>query len=175
MRLFTALELPGEIVDALVALQPPAAAGIKPVDRERLHLTLHFIGDADLGAIAPALSRVRAARFELTLGALGMFARRGRPAALWAGVERSDALQALHDSIGAALAAAGRTLDSRPYTPHVTLARLKPHADRGTVRAFLARAAIEPLRFEADGFALFSSEAGAGGHVYTVLARFPLG
>lgn len=173
-RLFTAVELPRAVVDALVALQPPAERGVKPVGRERMHLTLHFIGDAEPEAVTRALEPVRAAAFELEIGALGMFSRRGRPAALWAGVEHSEPLHALHGAIGEALAAAGYALDTRAYRPHVTLARLTPRASRATIRACLARAAPESMKFRVEEFVLLASETTEAGPVYTPRARFAL-
>lgn len=174
-RLFTAIELPRAVTDALVALQPPAGRGVKPVARERMHLTLHFMGEVEPDAVEHALAHVRAERFELTIGSPGMFSRRGRPAALWAGVEHSEPLHALHAAIGDALAAAGVAPEQRPYRPHVTLARLTPRASRATVKAFLARAAPEPVTFRVDEFVLFASETTASGPVYTPRARYALG
>lgn len=173
-RLFTAIELPEAVADALAALQPPRGRGIRPVARERMHLTLHFIGDADPAHAAAALERVRGEPFELTIGALGMFSRRGRPAALWAGVDHEDRLHALYAAIGEALEAAGYALEARPYRPHVTLARVAPDAGRAAVKAFLAGAAIEPLHFPVNDFVLYSSEPADTGHVYTVRARYGL-
>lgn len=173
-RLFTAIELPGEVVDALVAHQPPAGQGIRPVGRAQMHLTLHFIGQADPEAVKAALADARAPPFELTIGALGMFARRGRPAALWAGVEPSAPLQALHDAIGAALAEAGFAVESRAYRPHVTLARCKPHADREQLRTFLRGAAIDPLTFPVTRFTLIASLPADDGPNYEPRAHFPL-
>lgn len=173
-RLFTAIELPAPIVDALVALQPQARPGIRLVGRAQMHLTLHFIGDADPDAVTRALAGLRAARFDLSISALGMFSRRGKPAALWAGIDREERLLALYDTIGEALSAAGYTLDARPYRPHVTLARLSPRARRDDIRAFLSGAAIDPVRFSVTRFALFSSATTAHGPVYTPRARFEL-
>lgn len=173
-RLFTAIELPDEVKDALLALAPRADTGIKPVTRERMHLTLHFIGDADPADVTRALSGVCAEGFELTISALGMFSRRGRPAALWAGVDSNERLHRLHAAIGEALAAAGCELDSRAYRPHVTLARLTPRADTGAVKAFLARSAIDPLEFAVRRFVLLSSRTGEEGPTYVRRAQFEL-
>ena len=162
-RLFTAVELPEAVVDALVAHQPAAGKGIRPVGREQMHLTLHFIGDADPEPVKAALAHVRGRAFELTIGALGMFARRGRPAALWAGVEANEPL-----------AEAGFEVESRAYRPHVTLARCKPNADREQLRAFLRGAAIDPLTFPVTCFALIASLPGNGSHNYEPRARYPL-
>lgn len=173
-RLFTAIELPEEIVEALVRHQPARGAGIRPARREQMHLTLYFIGKADTDAVHAALSRVQARRFEVTIAALGMFSRRGRPAALWAGVEHSDALLALHGAIGDALSADGFALESRPYRPHVTLARLKPDADREQIKPFLRGAAIDPLSFRVARFALIASSPGEQAREYETRACFGL-
>lgn len=173
-RLFTAIALPHTLTQALVALQPEPAAGLRLVAPEQMHLTLHFIGEADVAHIAGALAAVELQPFQLTLAGVGQFSQ---GAVLWAGVQRNAALLDLHDAIGHALMQAGIALEARPYRPHVTLGRCKtakPALPHHRLDSFLARgAAMQLPAMAVTRFALYSSHASANGPIYRVEKWFP--
>lgn len=146
-RLFVALMPPPEVRDAITE----AARGwrwspsARPTARERLHLTMHFLGDvADdrLEALEAGLSQVVTPPFTLPL-LRGELWGNGI-AALRPG--RLRALQQLHAALGAALEALGLPLEQRAWRPHVTLAR--------DARGSLAPPPSPPLAWPVDGFAL---------------------
>lgn len=173
-RLFTAIALPQPLVQSLAALQPEPAPGLWLVAAEQMHLTLHFIGEAEVAHIAQALAAVEPQPFSLELAGVGQFSQ---GAVLWAGVQANAALLDLHAAIGRALAQAGIALETRPYRPHVTLARCrtaKPALPRHMLDSFLARGAAVRLPVMAvTRFALYSSHASAQGPVYRVQKWFP--
>lgn len=109
IRLFVAIELPGEVRDRLAML----GAGVENarwVPPENLHLSLRFIGEVHepvVEDIIPALSRIRMKPFALTLSGAGHFESGKRVRALWVGVEKSPPLINLQERIEAALARAG--------------------------------------------------------------------
>jgi 2'-5' RNA ligase len=109
------------LADACAGL---ALAGARPTHPRDLHLTLRFLGELDDTALAnaeAAAGRVRAECVPVVLDHLGHFAR---SRVLWAGPSRPDpALTALADQLEAALCAAGLPPETRPFRPHVTLAR----------------------------------------------------
>lgn len=164
-RLFLAL-WPGEGVrEALLAWRdgwhwPPGAA---PVQAERLHLTLHFIGSvprARLPELADGL-RVPFRPFDLKLG---------HPA-LWkygiAVLEPDavpEALLELQAALGAALQGLGLPPEQRPYRPHVTLSRRANGA--------IAPADGPPIRWRARSYALMQSKLGPNGE-YSMIQRYP--
>lgn len=164
-RLFIALWPPPPVREAIAAWQsawawPRQAAKVKA---ERLHLTLHFLGDvavAQAQDLSTRLARVEPAAFALEFDR-GEVWDNGvavlRPAATPA------ALRDLHARIGRAVEACGLALERRPYKPHVTLAR----------RAFGATppAVTGVLRWESAGaFALVRTMPGQGR--YETLATF---
>jgi 2'-5' RNA ligase len=110
--------------------------------REELHLTLHFLGEVaaqDLAKVRSALATVRMNALTIAMNRIGKFQQQGRPQVLWAGVEASEDLIALHRSIGAALAAAiGFRPEERPYSPHITLARLNSPVPPDVIDRYLA-------------------------------------
>ena len=174
-RLFVAVDLPDVVKSELVALQPPNAAGIRQVAPAQIHITLHFIGDAQVEPIATALQAVVLPQFSLSLEGVGHFESSRGDVTLWAGIRESAELQNLHAEVGAALVAVGFRPETRPYTPHVTLARLRSDAAGGVVDAFLSRHAN--FAFPAIpicGFGLYSSRFVDKGPVYRCERAFPL-
>ncbi len=104
-RLFVAIDLPVSVRAALSAIQPPAVPGLRLVDRSRMHLTLHFLGEADTGLISSALQEVAAPPVPLAIQGVGRFG--GKSTVLWAGVRETGELSKLHSRIAAALSGVG--------------------------------------------------------------------
>ena len=177
IRLFVALDLPWPLRERL-ALLAGGLPGARWISAENYHLTLRFIGEtpgyraeeADL-----ALSSLRAPGFSLTLAGVGTFEKAGKPAALWAGVERNPALEHLQTKIETALQRAGFAPERRRFVPHVSLARLdNPPGEK--LAAFLQthnlfRASPVPVAH----FTLFSSRRGKEQAVYAAEAEYALG
>jgi 2'-5' RNA ligase len=177
-RLFVAAPLPPEDAAALLetaraSVDPP---GARWVAHENLHVTLHFIGWAEAGAVEPlaaALHEVGAATAPLALRfdrvALGPPA--GRPRMVWAYLEPSPAFAALASAVGAAAAPYGRAPEARAPRPHVTLARL------GAARVRRADWPSVPPPVDAlavDRLELMESTLRRGGASYAALHAFPL-
>ncbi|AMO21701.1 RNA 2',3'-cyclic phosphodiesterase [Ramlibacter solisilvae] len=164
LRLFTALWPPPPVREAIARWQhqwqwPPGAA-VVPTDR--LHITLHFLGNVPAARVdgLRAALRLPSTPFRLDLGRPGLW---GGGIAVLSPDCVPEALGALHERLAAALTAAGLPTEERPYKPHVTLAR----------RARGAKAPAEGpgLRWDAqDGFVLVESLPGGRG--YKVLDRF---
>lgn len=138
-RLFVALETPAHAAAPLLATLPRDRA-IRAVPAPQLHLTLRFVGevDDDLAArIDTALAGIAAGGFALRLAGAGRFGRGG--GILWAGVERSVPLLRLQGDIEARLVATGIAPETRPFHPHVTLARCRPGAPESMLRGWVER------------------------------------
>ncbi len=176
MRLFVAIDLPWTLRERLTGL----AGGLKGArwqPPENHHLTLRFLGemprhmaeDADV-----ALAAVHAPAFDLVVRGVGVFAKPGRPASLWAGVERSPALDHLQARIEVALQRAGVEPERRRFSPHVTLGRIhntSPDELAGWIAAHnLFRADPVPVA----RFTLFSSRLGKEQSAYTPEVEYEL-
>ena len=175
IRLFVAIELPGDVRARLAALCV-GVPGAKWVKAENLHLTLRFIGEVDghrFEDIAAALGEVRAPAFDVALDGVGFFGGR-RPRVLWAGVARTAALDHLHAKVESALVRAGCEPEGRKFTPHITLARLN-NAPAGRVRGFVSdHNLFRAGPFPATEFTLFSSFLSQEGALHTPEAVYPL-
>jgi len=175
-RLFVCVEIPEPQKQALARLSGdvPGARWLEP---DEMHLTVRFIGEVDgvvFRDVMDALGEVRLAPFELTLRGVGHFPPRGEPRVLWAGLERSPELKALHDKVESALVRVGLEPERRKFSPHVTIARLKNTPERA-VGSFMAMHGLfraEPFRVEE--FHLYSSRLSAKRAVHRSEAVYPL-
>jgi 2'-5' RNA ligase len=138
MRLFVAVDLDddarqdvGDVIARMRAsIGKNRTVRISWIAPDQLHLTLHFLGSIDGAAatgIAEALAEpIHRPCFRIAFEGLGTFPSRGRPHVIWLGVGQGrEALIELHGLVGARLKAVGVQLEARPFSPHLTLARVK--------------------------------------------------
>jgi 2'-5' RNA ligase len=185
LRVFCAIELPGELrsrvaerVRRLRSEFPDVRASWeKP---EKLHVTLKFLGDIEparvetlSGAAARAVACVEP--FELIIDEPGSFPPHGQPRVLWLGiVDAKGRLAFMQSALETECAAVGFPRESRPFKPHLTLARLRsPHGARELAAAH-RETPFEPQRFKVSELVLMRSELGPGGSRYTPLSRHRL-
>lgn len=176
IRLFIAIDLPPAICARLheMARELP---GARPVPENQLHLTLIFLGDIEQDRVAPlteALATVTSPAFTLAMQGVGHFPPRGTPRVVWAGITPQPDLGQLHARIELALEQLGYAREARPFSPHITLARLKTTRPE-SFRQFLAKHgsfATEPFRIA--GFSLYSSRLTSAGAIHKAEALFEL-
>lgn len=176
IRLFTAIELPEAIKTRLSFLQG-GVPGARWSHKENLHLTLRFIGEVD-GATAndidDVLGGLKVPPFELTLKGAGEFGGR-EPHSLWIGVAPNEALHRLASKIESALQRMGLAAETRKYTPHVTIARLRD-APIAKVREYLSdHSLFDSGAFPVREFALYSSHPSSAGSLYRTERTYTLG
>ena len=188
LRLFVACELPSEMKAALTALQDSLRRqGVPPVRwvrPEGIHLTLKFLGAVPAGrvadirsALAPTVEGIRP--LGLSLGSLGAFGGRRGTRVVWVGVEGDvERVSELQRRVDAALVRLGFRPEDRPFSPHLTLARVPDHvggADRERLWD-LTRALTTPEAppVTVRELSLMRSILGPAGAVYERLAAFPL-
>lgn len=187
MRVFAAVELPEEVRARVAAASRELLAGVraaKPVAAENLHVTVRFVGEVDDAAVGPLCAAVGEAAPAVTSGVarvrgFGAFPNARRPRVVWAGVDDpGGVLPALESAVSGRLAALGYAPESRPYSAHLTVARMREGVrDTGPLAARLAAAAEDPPAFgevPVESVTVFRSELGRGGSRYTALARFVL-
>jgi RNA 2',3'-cyclic 3'-phosphodiesterase len=168
-RLFVAIELPKEVKDPLTGF-PREVPLAKWVGREELHLTLRFIGEVDdrtCSTIKSALSRITFSPFMLTLCGVGHFPPRSHPRVLWVGMEPSDPLLRLQHEIELALVDVGIPPEERPFSPHITLARLRDTAPAVVAEFERRHKDLACTPFEVTEFILFSSVLTPHGAIHT--------
>ncbi|MFN7934357.1 MAG: RNA 2',3'-cyclic phosphodiesterase [Bryobacteraceae bacterium] len=182
MRLFVGLDLPdtiksnlGKLVDSL---RPTAKMRWSPVANH--HITTKFIGEwpeTRFEEMKAALLTVKGiAPFSIDIRGLGWFPNAHRPRVFWAAVRAPEQLAQLAASTENAAFYLGVARETRPYSPHLTLARMPdPPVDLAAMRRAVAALPSDDFgTFNATAFHLYLSKMGPGGSVYTKLATFPL-
>jgi 2'-5' RNA ligase len=137
------------------------------------HLTVRFIGhvaDDRLPPLLDALVRpLTIAPFEITLSGCGSFPPRGPARVIWIGVSRGLAsLAALHEEFDRRLVPFGHEPETRPFSAHLTLARVKDEG-RGATRHIaetLRSMPADPLTFRAARATVFESRLSPHGPTY---------
>jgi RNA 2',3'-cyclic 3'-phosphodiesterase len=173
VRLFCALRLPDETRDRLVAWAADAfggVAGVRPVPRENLHVTLAFLGhrpaaelDAIVGALRAACSGVEPPR--LTVRGY----RETRSVGMLTCDDDGDRATALAEGLHEQLEALGvYERERRRWLPHVTVLRFR---QRPRQRPELPR--LEP--FVTSDAAAYLSRLRPGGARYEVLESVEVG
>jgi 2'-5' RNA ligase len=136
IRSFIAIELPEELKLELTQLEARLKSGqhsgIKWVDPYGIHLTLKFLGSIAAGVVGD-ITRVMEESvqgrlpFRLEVKNLGGFPNMRRTQVAWVGIKGElDKLAQLQQRIESNLTQLGFTPESRAFTPHLTLARLRP-------------------------------------------------
>ena len=193
IRTFVAIELPAEIRDLLADRQDELRALLDGAERavrwsrpEGVHLTLQFLGDVPLEAIAAILGAVRAGcagatPVALRLGNVGAFPTIERPRVLWLGLDGDTRqLQTLQDGIAKQLGALGYKPDKQ-FQPHITLGRVRDRVTKDELAGIsqaLSHAGKRPTSrtsFTAHHVSLMKSDLRPGGAVYTALGVVGLG
>lgn len=189
IRLFVALELPKNVLQALSILQADLQKQIPDkiarwVRPENIHLTLKFLGDAPVEQVDEIAAAMKMATevhapMELAVAGLGMFPNPRNARVLWVGVNGStEALGNLHASLEERIVPLGFPTESRPFNAHLTLARANRRASRDEKKAFGALATQnevgELAAWRAASVSLIRSQLKPGGAVYTRMAEAAL-
>jgi 2'-5' RNA ligase len=174
-RLFTGLEIPGDIGRSLASLRG-GLPGARWVEPENYHVTLRFIGDVDDSVaheVASLLGRVRREPFDVRVEDLKSFGGR-KPRAVVATLGPASLLMELQAEHERLMQRIGLEPEGRKYIPHVTLARLRECSSRQVAEYLSLRAPPRAQPFRISRFVLFSSRNSIGGGPYVVEAAYPL-
>jgi 2'-5' RNA ligase len=193
IRTFIAVELDPTLKQAIAGVQDTLkrelhrlTPGVRMqwVRTDSIHLTLKFLGDIEesqVGGILQALENAGRdqAPFSVDVKGFGVFPDLRGPRVLWMGLSgHTDRLTCLAGSIDAALTPFGFHVEHKPYTPHLTLARVKEQsraigkalADSGVMRESTG---LGTLSIQA--VALMKSEPTPSGSIYSRLGLITLG
>lgn len=205
-RLFIAVPVPNEVRDSLEAAIVPLRQRIRARWQSpgTWHLTLRFLGDTPVAAVAGVEAAVRASAgaagpFDLELGDAGAFERQRGGDIAWVGIGRgAEQLAAIEVALRRRLAPA--EVPREPFRAHLTIAREAPRELLPALRSALADARREPaagggtgrigpvglgappvaartgaFSWRADRLVLYRSVLGRGGATHTELVAAPLG
>ena len=174
-RLFTALEVPAELAESLSTVRG-GLTGARWIDAENYHITLRFIGDVGVRAaneIAEMLSQINRESLTLSMNGLDIFGG-NKPRALIAKVQPNEALSELRNEQERICRKLGLMPESRKFTPHVTLARLRQTKAADAATFLASRGGLFAPPFNVGRFVLMSAKESLGGGPYVVEAAYAL-
>lgn len=180
MRLFVAIELSPAVRKALVDLQRRLDAHgsiVRWVPAEQLHLTVKFLGEVDDRRVAAVGRSVTdcgttLGAFTMSTAGAGCFPPRGRARIVWGGVtDASGRLGALTEAVEAAMESFGFARERRPFSPHVTIGRVREGAATDALRAAVGAAPLTCVEQEVAAMTLMSSVLSPRGPTYAPVCR----
>lgn len=185
-RVFCAVELTAEVrrrvqehIARLREAAPDARASWNRDDK--LHLTIKFLGDVATERVADlSLAAERAVSglkpFALAAEGCGAFPPRGQPRVLWIGIRDSTGeLARLYTRLEEECAGQGFARESRPFHPHLTIARLRNPQHATRLLASHKDLGFARMEFSVSELVLIRSELSSEGSRYTEFSRHQLG
>jgi len=188
VRSFIAIELPDEVIAGLVQLQAQLKLGkppsVKWVDPYSIHLTLKFLDNITVDRISEITQAMEKATselspFHLKVTGLGVFPNLKRVQVAWVGISGEvDKLSQLQKRLESNLKPLGFTPESRPFTAHLTLARLRDQAsldERHRFGQLIANTTFESsYNIEVDAISLIRSQLTREGAIYSRISSVKL-
>ena len=189
IRAFIAVLLPEEVKQALAGLQDRLRSGsrasAKWVDPGNIHLTLKFLGNISPGLVGRITSAIEAAAreikpFRFQVKGLGAFPNANRVNIVWVGlVGDIERLALLQKGIDAQLAPLGFKSENHPFTPHLTIARIRDRAssdERRKLGRLISETAFDTTHpVELNDVHLMRSQLTREGPIYSSIASVNLG
>ena len=188
MRTFIAIDLTDDILQKIVGItaylktQVPSNA-IKWVVEGNLHLTLKFLGEISESKVEQIkMLSIKAVHeinsFNFSVEGLGMYPNHKNPRVIWLGIINEKPLVKLATLIDQALFDAGVPREKRPFSPHLTIGRVRRSATQDEINnigTVLSQFKVDCLgEMPVEKVQLYQSELKPRGPIYTPLFDIPL-
>lgn len=187
MRIFLAIELPwqvqsrlGELIKKVSQVNMP----VRWVSQSNLHLTLKFLGDiscSQLAVVSNALAEeaLSVGRFSFRIENLGVFPNPRKPRIVWAGIMAPSEMLDLVQRIETRLLLEGFPREERPFSPHLTIGRVRQFASEEELRrigTFIpSNRTGEISVVSVDAISIMRSQLRPEGPIYSRLKEIKLG
>ncbi len=188
LRAFIAIELPSQLQDALEKQTARLRQSlgddlVRWISMQNMHLTLKFMGNiaaSHLEFIKQLITQTADShsQFDLQISGIGSFPNSKRARILWAGIHAPAELASLQKSLEAGTARLGYKNEERPFSPHLTLGRVRQNIDPAGLQKI--RTILDTIQLghigsaRVDSIHLYKSELQTSGSVYTKLFSAPL-
>ncbi|MFM8367950.1 MAG: RNA 2',3'-cyclic phosphodiesterase [Chloroflexota bacterium] len=188
IRTFIALDFPLSILDSIEQQtkrlrQTLGNEVIRWVLTHNMHLTLKFLGNVPVShleflkqMLAQATDSIT--QFDLQIGGIGSFPNSNRPRVLWVGIHAPAALSNLRKAIEEGAKRLGYEKEERPFSPHLTLGRVRQGLDGKDLQKISnALSSIQLGKIgiaRVDSVHIYKSDLNSEGSVYTKLFSTPL-
>lgn len=181
IRSFLAFDIESGIVRNRLAkaqaLLVQTGADVKLVETENIHVTMRFLGDINVGMVEKifdAMKRIQFTPFDVHIKGLGVFPSLNYPRVVWAGItEGADQLRSIFDQLEPQLRGLGFAPDSKGFSPHLTIARVRSGRNKAQLAEFITKNKdCEFGIIKAECFRLKKSELSPKGPTYSTLKEY---
>ena len=180
IRLFVALKIPENIKEQLLSIcyeLVPDASLYRWVSKDKIHLTLKFIGEVEENLVPPISTEldfvINYHSFDFTISRFGFFFRDKRPKILWAGLQTDEAIFKLAGELNKRMEIFNIEPERRKFKSHLTLLRIKSMLDENFINNF-NNYQFDNLKFKTNKIALVKSELSQAGAKYTEIKNYEL-
>ncbi len=182
-RCFIAIDLPKTVKKDLAGIQKRFSSWptrVKWVEEQNFHLTLKFLGDVSelqIQVLEAGLEKVSSVhrKCQIKISGLGAFPGLKNPKVIWAGVEDLNRdLYLLWSGIEKELAGMGFAPEEKPFSPHLTLGRVKDPRPAPGFREIIQTLELKNYLIPVTEIRLMRSQLSRTGPVYSCFRSFPL-
>ncbi|MBI4726532.1 RNA 2',3'-cyclic phosphodiesterase [candidate division TA06 bacterium] len=183
IRCFIALELPQPVqkhLAGIISRLKDPATDIKWVDPQNTHLTLKFLGEITSERLKRARETLvqqdgRHGSIRCRTGQIGVFPGWSRPHVLWLGFNKGALeISTLQNMLENNLAENGYEKETKKFTPHLTLGRVRSSSNMGKLTERINTAPLEEIEFSFGELALIKSTLTLSGPIYQPLEKIEL-
>jgi RNA 2',3'-cyclic 3'-phosphodiesterase len=180
-RLFVGIKINpnAELIDKISDLKLKLSdSDIKWVDTSNLHITLVFLGEANVEKIPSIINKLNdisklISSFKANLIGFGRFARTDKTNVIWTGIFDEGQIAIIADKIADAMQEFGFKRESRQFKPHLTLGRIRTSCNEATLDSFIKHhQKLNLQNIIVDEFILFESILKSSGSIYHAIERF---
>lgn len=180
-RLFIALNLAPDMLDDIINLRNDISDYNKFLrwePKEKLHITIQFVGEIDSALIEPIKNLLKNIAFKYSgisciAENFSLFSKGDIPAILYLNFDFDDSIYKLENELKFELSKLGISKEKREFKPHVTILRLKGFENKNLINSFLEYT-ITDLTCTLNEIVLYKSELKQSGSVYIPLAKYKL-
>jgi 2'-5' RNA ligase len=152
-------------------------ADLKLVEPQNIHITVRFLGNitpAMAEQIFDEMKKIQFTPFTVQIKGLGAFPNPNYPRVIWAGITTgADQLKNVFSQLEPQLRGLGFTPDSKGFSPHLTIARVRSGRNKQQLAKFLTENAnYEFGAVNAKCLRLKKSDLTPRGPVYSTLKEF---
>jgi RNA 2',3'-cyclic 3'-phosphodiesterase len=165
-------------VESVTASLLNLGADVKPVEKENVHITIKFLGNLEstrIEQVKMALSQIRFQPFLLEVKGAGAFPNMNRISVVWIGLGQGwSTVEQIYEQSESLLSLQGFPRESREFSPHITIARVRSSRQREVVAKFLGTLADRDFgAFKVKTVRLKESLLYPSGPKYSTLFEIP--
>lgn len=153
---------------------------VKLVEPENIHITLKFLGETDEDLIEKIEESIKqstrdTSSFEIKLVGTGVFPNPGYIKVIWIGVEDNGELKKIANNIDEQLSKLGFEREKRPFSPHLTIARVKSAKNKKKLLETINKYhGTVFTKINVESIKLKKSELTSEGPIYTTIREIKL-